>query len=171
MTKLQQLVLGNKFQAQIVWDNIFRDKIVFGHKNCLYLIFFWSTFYFKWFWIQYSIEIHIFDQIFLYSANTVSTGPTCQKVCACLYSVFPAFFSRLLIGWSTLFWQWFWHTAYSGLCSQQCRSLDEQCHTQIFKLGWAVPHSKSNLRCFKSDFDAVKSIFDLLIEIEKTTSK
>ena len=40
-------------------------------------------------------------------------------------------------------------------------SLAEQCHTQ-----------KSNLRCFKSDFDAVKSKFGLLIEqIEKTTSK
>ena len=32
-------------------------------------------------------------------------------------------------------------------------SLAEQCHTQNFYL-----------RCFKSDFDAVKSKFDLLIE-------
>ena len=38
-------------------------------------------------------------------------------------------------------------------------SLAEQCHTQKFYL-----------RCFRSDFDAVKSKFGLLIEwIEKTT--
>ena len=40
-----------------------------------------------------------------------------------------------------------WHT------SNHQRSLTEQCHTQNFYL-----------RCFKSDFDAVKSKFDLLIE-------
>ena len=45
--------------------------------------------------------------------------------------------------------------------SNHQRSLAEQCHTQKFYL-----------RCFKSDFDAVKSKFGLLTEqIEKTTSK
>ena len=45
--------------------------------------------------------------------------------------------------------------------SNHQRSLAEQCHTQNFYFG-----------CFKSDFDVLKSKFDLLIEqIEKTTSK
>ena len=38
---------------------------------------------------------------FLSSANEVSTGPTCQKKCVCLFVclfVFPVFFSRRLIG-------------------------------------------------------------------------
>ena len=51
------------------------------------------------------------------------------------------------------------HTSQHTLNPQ--RSLAEQCHTQDFYL-----------RCFKSDFDDVKSNLDLLIEqIEKTTSK
>ena len=66
---------------------------------------------------------------FLSSANEVSTGPTCQKKCVCLFvclSVVPVFFSRRLIGWYTGFWQLFWHPTYLTRC---------------FELGWAVPRS------------------------------
>ena len=54
-----------------------------------------------------------------------------------------------------MFWAWL------SSATLRFSRLAEQCHTQ-----------KIDLRCFNSDFDAVKSTFDLLIEyIEKTTSK
>ena len=43
-------------------------------------------------------------------------------------------------------------------------SLAEQSHTQIFSLAEQCHTQKLYLRCFKSDFDAVKSKFGLLIE-------
>ena len=47
---------------------------------------------------------------------------------SCVY-VFPDFFSlRLLIGWTTLFWQLFWHK----LIKVGFLSLAEQCHTQVY---------------------------------------
>ena len=119
-----------------------------------------------------------------------------------LFRTCPTHIFKALIGWTTRFLQWFWPTSHSGHCHQQCRSLAEQCHTHIFQLGWSVPHSrvfdmtknennsrsvhsghchqqcwslaeqKFYLRCFNSDFDAVKSKCSLLIEyIKKTTIK
>ena len=97
---------------------------------------------------QPSMEIPYFCPVL----KKVSTGPTCQRVDVCISSIF----SRRLIGWYTGFWQWFCHPTYPTRC---------------LELGWAVPHSdffawlsSATLRCFKSDFDALKSKFSLLIE-------
>ena len=43
-------------------------------------------------------------------------------------------------------------------------SLAEQCHTQIFSLAEQCHTQNFYVRCFKSDFDAVKSKFGLLIK-------
>ena len=82
---------------------------------------------------------------FLSSTNKVSTGPTCQflSVCVFVYVSFRSFFSRCPIGWYIGFWQWFWHPDYPTRCLEL---------------------TLKNLRCFNSDFDAVKSKFGLLIE-------
>ena len=110
------------------------------------------------------------DCIFLSSANNVSTGPTCQIGCVfvCLCSVFPVFFcnkfSRLLID----LMRWF-------LAVVLAYCLFRTLNPAIQEVGWAMPHSdflawlssatlkNFYLRCFNSDFDAVKSIFGLLL--------
>ena len=61
---------------------------------------------------------------FLSSAYVVSPGPTSRKFCfsVCFFSfciLFPSFYLGLGPG----FWQWFWHTVFSGHSHRQCRSL------------------------------------------------
>ena len=46
----------------------------------------------------------------------------------------------------------------------RCLALAEQCHTQIFRLAEPDHTSDFYLKCFKSDFDSVKSKFGLFIK-------
>ena len=55
---------------------------------------------------------------------------------------------RLILHQKSLFYM-----LYENMIDDSIGRLAEQCHTQKF-----------DLRCFKSDFDAVKSKFGLLIE-------
>ena len=94
-----------QFSGQMVFRTIFILNIIFYPQFFVSFYPFGNlnlSFYILWIW---NISTHKFFELpFLPSANKVSTGPTCQKVCVCL-SVFPVFFSRRLIGWYSGFWQ------------------------------------------------------------------
>ena len=102
-------------------------------------------------------EIAQSRKYFLSSANEVSTGPTCQFLWVCLSGLFFKA-SNWIIYWLLTVVQATYLSdkvfrAWLSSATLRFFSLAEQCHTQKFYL-----------RCFKSDFDAVKSKFGLLNE-------
>ena len=75
----------------------------------------------------------------------------CVCVCVCMY-VFRSFFEASGSGSGT------------PLIQLGVLSLAEQSHTQIFSLAEQCHTKNFYLMCFKSNFDAVKNKFGILIE-------